>query len=74
MASKRSLSKKSSHRDTPQIMNFFQVNGMTYSLGDIRKADFSALGNPKASVKSIQDWAIQLSNILRGFELDESDA
>lgn len=55
-------------RDTPQVMNFFKINGSTFSLGDLRKSDFASLENPLASVKSIQAWAIQLSNILRGFE------
>ena len=59
--------KKSQKRDAPRVMNFLNINGMTLSLGDLRKADFSELENPKASVKSIQAWAIQLSNILRGF-------
>lgn len=59
--------KKSQKRDAPQVMNFLNINGMTLSLGDLRKADFSELEDPKASVKSIQEWAIQVSNILRGF-------
>lgn len=32
-----------------------------------RTADFAELEDPKASVKSIQAWAINLNNILRGF-------
>lgn len=59
--------KKPQRRDAPKSMNFLTINGMTLSLGDIRKTDFSELHNPKASVKSIQAWAIQLSNILRGY-------
>ncbi len=59
--------KKSQKRDAPQVMNFLNINGMILSLGDLRKADFSELEDPKASVKSIQEWAIQVSNILRGF-------
>ena len=59
--------KKPQKRSAPQVMNFLNINGMTLSLGDLRKADFSGLEDPKASVKSIQEWAIQVSNILRGF-------
>ena len=66
MATKATSSKKAK-KDTPKVMNFFQINGTTFSLGDLRKADFSLVENPKASVKSIQAWAIQLNNILRGF-------
>lgn len=65
--------KKTQKRDAPQEMNFLTINGMTLSLGDLRKADFSQLQDPKASVKSIQAWAIQLNNILRGFAEDHSD-
>ena len=66
-------SKKSQKRDAPREMNFLTINGMTLSLGDLRKADFAQLHNPKASVKSIQAWAIQLSNILRGFSEENAD-
>jgi hypothetical protein len=59
--------KKTQKRAAPQVMNFLNINGMTLSLGDLRKADFSEIEDPKASVKSIQEWAIQVSNILRGF-------
>lgn len=59
--------KKPQRRDVPQAMNFLTINGMTLSLGNIRKEDFSKLHNPKASVKSIQAWAVQVSNILRGY-------
>lgn len=51
---------------TPQTVNVLNINGNLYSFGDLRKADFSSLEDPKASVKSIQAWAIQLNNILRG--------
>ena len=63
----KAAGKKSGKRDTPRVVNFLTVNGSVYTLGDLRKVDFSALENPKASVKSIQAWAIQLSDILRGF-------
>lgn len=66
-------SKKSQRRDAPQEMNFLTINGMTLSLGDLRKSDFSQLHDPKASVKSIQAWAIQLNNIIRGFAEVNSD-
>ena len=65
MATKRTAEKKSVKRDAPPIMNFFNINGITYALGDLRKADFSALEDPDASVKSLRAWAIQLNNILR---------
>lgn len=65
--STKETEKKNSKRDAPAIVNFLSINGMTLSLGDLRKADFSAIEDPKASVKSIQAWAIQLNNILRGF-------
>ena len=63
----KTAEKKSAKRDAPKIMNFLTINGSVYTLGDLRKTDFSALEDPKASVKSIQAWAIQLNNILRGF-------
>ena len=65
--------KKPQSREAPQSMNFLTINGMTLSLGDIRKSDFSQLHNPKASVKSIQAWAIQLSNILRGYSEEDTN-
>jgi hypothetical protein len=54
-------------------MNFLNINGMTLSLGDLRKSDFSAVEDPKCSVKSLQTWAIQLNNILRGFSQAQED-
>lgn len=63
----KTVSRKSQRRDAPREMNFLTINGMTLSLGDLRKVDFAQLQDPKASVKSIQAWAIQLNNILRGF-------
>lgn len=65
--------KRAQKREAPREMNFITINGMTFSLGDLRKADFSQLQDPKASVKSIQAWAIQVNNILRGFSEDHSD-
>lgn len=62
-----------STRDSPRAMNFLTINGMTLSLGDLRKADFAALEDPKASVKSIQAWAIQLNTILRGFAEEHNE-
>lgn len=58
---------KSQKRDVPLNMNFLTINGMTLSLGDLRKIDFSQLKDPNASVKSIQAWCIQVGDILRGF-------
>ena len=70
----RTTSKKSAKRDAPKVTNFIQINGMTYSLGDLRKADFSAIEDPKASVKSIQAWAKSLNTILRGFALSTEES
>ena len=53
--------------DDPRIVNVININGTPYSIGDLRKADFSSVEDPKASVKSLQAWAINLNNILRGF-------
>lgn len=69
----KSENKNGSKRDAPRVLNFLTINGMTLSLGDLRKADFSALEDPKASVKSIQSWAIQLNNILRGFAEEHNE-
>lgn len=63
----KTTKRKVASRENPKVMNFLNINGMTLSLGDLRKADFSSVEDPKASVKSIQAWAIQLNNILRGF-------
>ena len=68
----KSTSKKSSKRDVPKVVNCFNINGTAFSLGDLRKSDFRAIEDPKASVKSIQAWAIQINNILRGFEQEGS--
>lgn len=65
----RTSGRKSANRDTPKLMNFFNVNGSVFSLGDLRKTEFASIEDPKASVKSIQAWAIQVSNILRGFSM-----
>lgn len=65
----KTTKKKVASRENPRVMNFLNINGMTLSLGDLRKADFSALEDPKCSVKSLQAWAIELNNILRGFSL-----
>lgn len=51
---------------TPQTVNVLNINGNLFSLGDLRKADFSSLEEPKCSVKSLQAWAIQLTRILKG--------
>ena len=68
----KSTGNKVGKRDTPKIMNFLTVNGSVYTLGDLRKADFSSIEDPKASVKSLQAWAIQINNILRGFSLPQN--
>ena len=71
--STKASSSKSAKRDTPKVMNFFKVNGTVFSLGDLRKADFSEIEDPKASIKSLQAWAIALNNILRGFAQEASN-
>lgn len=71
--STKASSSKSAKRDTPKVMNFFKVNGTVFSLGDLRKADFSGIEDPKASIKSLQAWAIELNNILRGFAQEASN-
>ena len=45
-----------------------QVGGSTTTLelGDLFSADFSSLEEPKCSVKSLQEWAIQVTRILKG--------
>lgn len=73
MATRRNIEKKGTKRDAPNIMNFFNINGMLYSLGDVRKSEFANIEDPKASVKSIQAWAIQINNILRGFPQESSN-
>ena len=64
---RKPVNRSSSKRDAIPNVNFLTINGMTVSLGDIRKADFSAIPNPKASVKSCQDTLISILNVLRGF-------
>lgn len=63
----KTVKKRTQKREAPKVMNFFTIKDTTYALGDLRKSDFATLEDPKASVKSIQAWAIQLNNILRGF-------
>ena len=65
---KRSSKSKSAVRDgTVQPVNFITINGMTLSLGDLRKADFSSIPNPKASVNSLKETVTAILDILRGF-------
>lgn len=65
---KRSSKSKSVARDgTVQPVNFITINGMTLSLGDLRKADFSSIPNPKASVNSLKETVTAILDILRGF-------
>ena len=71
MARQNTAEKRGGSREAPKLMNFLTINGITLSLGDLRKADFSALEDPKASVNSLKAWAIQLNNILRGFPQQE---
>lgn len=64
---KTTTKRTSGRRDAIPNVNFLTVNGVTLSLGDIRKADFSQISNPKASVKSIQETLISILDVLRGF-------
>jgi len=59
--------REASKRDTIPNVNFLTIGGLTVSLGDIRKSDFSSIRNPKASVKSCQDTLIAILDVLRGF-------
>ena len=64
---KRTSSKKASARTGPLPTNFININGLLLSLGDLRKADFSQIKNPKASVISCQKTLIEILDVLRGF-------
>ena len=64
---KKTTKKITSKRDAVHIANFLNINGMTISLGDLRKVDFSQIANPKASVKSCQETLIAILNVVRGF-------
>ena len=59
--------REASKRDAIPNVNFLTIGGLTVSLGDIRKSDFSSIKNPKASVKSCQDTLIAILDVLRGF-------
>jgi hypothetical protein len=63
-----STRKKNSRRDVPVVVNNLVINGQACSLGDLRKADFAAVHDPKASVISIQKTLIEILDILRGGE------
>ena len=58
---------------TPQTVNVLNINGNLFSLGDLRKADFSSVEDPAASVKSLVAWAKQLNRILKGISAEESE-
>lgn len=64
---RKTSNKRTAKRDSAHIANFLNINGMTISLGDLRKADFSQIANPKASVKSCQETLIAILDVLRGF-------
>lgn len=65
---RKTTKRKSSKRDSPPLpVNFITINGMTLSLGDLRKVDFSSIHDPKASVKSLQETMVALLGVLRGF-------
>lgn len=53
-------------------VNHIRIGNVTYNLGDLRKADFDGIPDPKASVKSCQTTLIAILNILRGHEDEES--
>ena len=58
---------------TAQKVDVLNINGSLYSLGDLRKADFSAVEDPAASVKSLVAWAKQLNQILKGISAEDSE-
>ena len=64
---KKTTKRKKSARDAVHIANYLEINGLRLALGDLRKADFSAISNPKASVKSCQETLIAILDVLRGF-------
>ena len=70
---KKATKKRTVVRDNPAPLNFITINGMTLSLGDLRKADFSSIPNPKASVNSLTETMTAILDILRGFS-EGSDA
>ena len=53
---------------TPQRVVKISVGSQQWSLGDLFKADFANIHDPKASVKSIQETLILVLNVLRGME------
>ena len=59
---------KSGRRDAPVVVNKIVVGGLECQLGDLRKADFANIHDPKAAVNSIQQTLIAILNILRGAE------
>ena len=71
MANKKSKALRSG--STPLAVNVLNINGNLYSLGDLRKADFSGLEDPAASVKSLVAWAKQLNGILKGISAVDSE-
>ena len=74
MAAAKAKNRKGGRRDTPTLIaNFLNINGSSYVLGDLHKSDFSEIDDPKASVKSLQEWAISINNILRGFAQEENN-
>lgn len=63
---KKTTRAKVAKREAPKKMDFLTINGMTLSLGDLRKADFSGVEIPKSTVSSIVKWATQITSILQG--------
>ena len=52
---------------TPQRVVKITVGSQTWDLGDIFKADFANISDPKCSVKSVQETLVAVLNVLRGY-------
>lgn len=64
MATKR---KSSSKRDAaPKVVNTLVIDGVTYSLGNLRKTDFSSLSHADTSIKSNTAVINQIVDLLKG--------
>ena len=56
------------------MVRHITIGQTTYDLGDLRKEDFAGVVDPVASIKSVQETVIEILNILRGHQQDESTA
>lgn len=68
-STKRALIEK---KEAPKNVNFLTINGLTLSIGDLRKVDFQSLEDPKSSVNSLVAWAKKVNAILKGVSEVES--